>query len=52
MKTIRIHSFGGPERLKMDTLPDPQPGPGEMLVKVAAASVNPVDGLVILRSPP
>jgi NADPH:quinone reductase-like Zn-dependent oxidoreductase len=43
MKTIRIHSFGGPEQLEVDTLPDPQPGPGEMLVKVAAASINPVD---------
>jgi|SRR6185312_602221 len=43
MKTIRIHSFGGPELLKVDTLPDPQPGPGEMLVKVGAASINPVD---------
>jgi NADPH:quinone reductase-like Zn-dependent oxidoreductase len=43
MKTIRIHSFGGPERLEVETLPDPQPGPGEMLVKVAAASINPVD---------
>jgi NADPH:quinone reductase-like Zn-dependent oxidoreductase len=43
MKTIRIHSFGGPERLEVETLPDPQAGPGEMVVKVAAASVNPVD---------
>jgi NADPH:quinone reductase-like Zn-dependent oxidoreductase len=43
MKTIRIHSFGGPDRLKIETLPDPQPGAGEMLVKVGAASVNPVD---------
>ncbi len=43
MKTIRIHSFGGPELLKVDTLPDPQAGGDEMVVKVGAASVNPVD---------
>jgi NADPH:quinone reductase-like Zn-dependent oxidoreductase len=43
MKAIRIHSFGGPDVLEVETLPDPRPGPDEMLVKIAAASVNPVD---------
>jgi NADPH:quinone reductase-like Zn-dependent oxidoreductase len=43
MQTIRIHSFGGPEVLTIDQLPVPKPGSGEMLVKVMAASVNPVD---------
>ncbi|HLH88871.1 MAG TPA: NADP-dependent oxidoreductase [Xanthobacteraceae bacterium] len=43
MRAIRIHSFGGPDVLRVETLPDPQPGPDEMLVKILAASVNPVD---------
>ncbi len=43
MKAIRIHRFGGPEVLQLDDIPRPEPGPGEMLVRVAAASVNPVD---------
>jgi NADPH:quinone reductase-like Zn-dependent oxidoreductase len=43
MKAIRIHSFGGPDVLRIETLPDPRPGPDEMLVKVLGASVNPVD---------
>jgi NADPH:quinone reductase-like Zn-dependent oxidoreductase len=43
MKAIRIHAFGGPETLQLDTVPDPTPGPGEALIAVAAASVNPVD---------
>jgi NADPH:quinone reductase-like Zn-dependent oxidoreductase len=43
MKAAVIHSYGGPEVLKYEDYPDPQPGPGEALVRVAAASVNPVD---------
>ncbi len=43
MKAVRIHRFGGPEVLELDDVPTPEPGPGEMLVRVAAASVNPVD---------
>lgn len=43
MKAVRIHQFGGPEVLRMDELPRPQAGPGEVLVEVMAASVNPVD---------
>jgi NADPH:quinone reductase-like Zn-dependent oxidoreductase len=43
LKTIRIHSFGGPEVLTIEKLPIPQPGPDEVVVKVQAASVNPVD---------
>jgi len=40
MAYIRIDGFGGPEVLKPDTMPVPQPGEGEVLVKVAAAGVN------------
>lgn len=43
MKAVRIHRFGGPEVLTFDDLPMPRPGSGEVLVKVCAASVNPVD---------
>ena len=43
MKAIVVHQYGGPEVLKYEDYPDPVPGPGEVLVRVAAASVNPVD---------
>jgi NADPH:quinone reductase-like Zn-dependent oxidoreductase len=46
MHAIRIHKFGGPEVLKEDSLPVPEPGAGEILVRVDAASVNPVDGKI------
>ena len=43
MKAIVVHQYGGPEVLKWEEYPDPIPGQGEVLVKVAAASVNPID---------
>jgi NADPH:quinone reductase-like Zn-dependent oxidoreductase len=43
MKAIVVHEYGGPEVLKFEEYPDPIPGPGEVLVRVAAASVNPID---------
>lgn len=43
MHVIRIHKFGGPEVLKDEVLPVPRPGDDEILVRVKAASVNPVD---------
>jgi NADPH2:quinone reductase len=43
MKAIRVHHFGGPEVLKIETLDDLKPGTGHVLVKVKAAGVNPVD---------
>jgi NADPH:quinone reductase-like Zn-dependent oxidoreductase len=43
MKAIRIHRFGGPEVLELDDVPVPQPGENESLVRIRAASVNPVD---------
>jgi NADPH2:quinone reductase len=46
MKAIRVHQFGGPEVLQLETIPDPQPGPGQILVRVKAAGVNPVDTYV------
>ena len=41
MRAARLHSIGG--TLQVDELPDPQPGPGEHLVDIAYASVNPLD---------
>jgi NADPH:quinone reductase-like Zn-dependent oxidoreductase len=43
MKAIRMHAFGGPETLKLDDVPMPQPRDDEIVVKVHAASVNPID---------
>ena len=41
MKAIRVTAFGGPEVLKLEEVPTPQPGPGEVLVRIRAAGVNP-----------
>jgi NADPH:quinone reductase-like Zn-dependent oxidoreductase len=43
MKAIRIHNYGGPEVLKYEDAPRPEPGEGEVLIRVYAASVNPID---------
>ncbi|OED40355.1 quinone oxidoreductase [Chromatiales bacterium (ex Bugula neritina AB1)] len=43
MKAIQAHSFGGPEVLQLDNIPDPEPGAGEVLVDIKAAGVNPAD---------
>jgi NADPH:quinone reductase-like Zn-dependent oxidoreductase len=43
MKAIVVHQYGGPEVLKWEDYPNPVPGRGEVLVRVAAAGVNPID---------
>ncbi len=43
MKAIVVHQYGGPEVLKFEEYPDPVAGSGEVLVRVAATSVNPID---------
>lgn len=43
MKAVRIHSYGGPEVLVYEDAPRPQAGEDEVLVRVHAAGVNPVD---------
>ncbi|MBV8455569.1 MAG: alcohol dehydrogenase catalytic domain-containing protein, partial [Acetobacteraceae bacterium] len=43
MKAVVMHQYGGPEVLKFEDYPDPVPGPDEVLVRVAASSVNPLD---------
>jgi NADPH2:quinone reductase len=43
MKAIRVNAFGGPEVLQLEESPRPQPGPGELLVRMHATGVNPVE---------
>src|SRR5205085_8398452 len=43
MKAIRVHEFGGPEVLRLEDVPEPRPGAGQVLVRVRAAGINPVD---------
>ena len=40
MKAIRVHRTGGPEVLRLEDVPIPEPGPGQLLVRVEAAGVN------------
>src|SRR5690349_11351232 len=46
MKAIVVHQFGGPEVLKYEDAPRPQPKENEILVRVLAAGVNPADAYV------
>src|ERR687887_1406296 len=43
MNAIRMHRFGGPEVLVLEEVPDPEPGPGEVRIAVAASGLNRVD---------
>jgi NADPH:quinone reductase-like Zn-dependent oxidoreductase len=43
MKAVRVHQPGGPEAIRYEDVPDPAPGPGEVLLEVRAASVNHLD---------
>src|SRR2546425_6960978 len=53
MRAIVIKAPGGPEVLEVGEIPDPRPGPGELLVRVRAAGVNRADLLQRLgRYPP
>jgi NADPH2:quinone reductase len=56
MKAIRVHEFGGPAVLKLEEVADPAAGPGQVVVRVRAAGVNPVDAYIhtgtYARKPP
>ena len=57
MRAVRQHALGGPEVLVVEDVPRPEPAPTEVLVRVAAAGVNPVDWKVragggLLGEPP
>jgi NADPH:quinone reductase-like Zn-dependent oxidoreductase len=43
VKAVRIHEDGGPEVLRYEEVPDPEPGPGEVLVELRAAGLNHLD---------
>jgi NADPH2:quinone reductase len=43
MKAIRVHKFGGPEVLQLEEVPEPIPGPNEVLIRTHAIGVNPVE---------
>jgi NADPH:quinone reductase-like Zn-dependent oxidoreductase len=43
MKAVQMHGYGGVDQLRYEDVPDPKPGADEVLVKVAATSVNPID---------
>ena len=43
MRAIRVHGFGDPSVMVVEDVPTPEPGPGQVLVKVHAAGVNPVE---------
>jgi NADPH:quinone reductase-like Zn-dependent oxidoreductase len=43
MKAVVLHEYGGPDKLKYEKMPDPVPGEGEVLIRLAATSVNAID---------
>jgi NADPH:quinone reductase-like Zn-dependent oxidoreductase len=43
MKAIQMHGYGGVDQIRYEDVPTPTAGPGEVLVKIAATSVNPID---------
>jgi NADPH2:quinone reductase len=46
MKAIVVREFGGPEVMKVDDVPAPSPSPSQVLIRVNAIGVNPVDGYI------
>src|SRR4029078_10032239 len=56
MKAIVVTEFGGPDVMRVAEVPDPSPGPGQVVVRIRAAGVNPVDAYVrtgtYARTPP
>ena len=56
MRAILVRGFGGPDVLRLEDVPDPKPGPSEVVVRIRAAGVNPVDTYIrsgtYARKPP
>ncbi len=51
MKALRLHAHGGPENLRLDEIPEPLPGPGEVRVALKAAALNHLDLFVLEGMP-
>src|SRR5262245_66214466 len=47
MRAIHIHRYGGPDQLKLEQTPRPALSAGEVLVRVHAAGVNPIDWQIV-----
>lgn len=47
MKAVMVHEYGGPEVLKLEDVPRPEPKENEVLVRVMASGVNPADPLIV-----
>jgi NADPH2:quinone reductase len=47
VRAVRAHAYGGAEVLRLEEVPDPQPGPGQVVIRIRAAGVNPVDTYVL-----
>jgi len=52
MKAIRVHQFGGPEVLRLEAVPTPRPGVNQVLIRLQAVGVNPVDTYIRSGSNP
>jgi NADPH2:quinone reductase len=56
MKAIRVHTFGGPDVMRLEECPDPKPGPNQVVVRLKATGVNPVETYIrsglYARKPP
>jgi len=48
MRALRFHQFGAFDNLKVESVPDPRPAPGDVVVRVRAASLNPSDAKNVL----
>jgi NADPH2:quinone reductase len=46
MRAIVVREFGGPEVMKLENVPTPKPGPSDVLVRIRAAGVNPVEAYI------
>jgi NADPH:quinone reductase-like Zn-dependent oxidoreductase len=49
MRAITVNEYGAPPALT--EVPDPQPGPGQVLIRVEAAGMNPMDRVIAVTSP-
>lgn len=46
MKSVRVHAFGGVDAMVYEDIPNPVPGPGQVLIRIAAAGVGPWDAWI------